>query len=372
MKILFTGDICVSGSFKRRLAAGQAWWNTELQTLIDAHQVKVVNLEGPLLAHPRHVRIYNPPSTLSKLLSSGFHVYNLANNHTTDGGTLGLAETIRLIQTAGGDSFGAGMNWSEASRPYWIHTPDQKIAIIAATHCDGLIATTQQAGVYAPKHDRAFRSYLASIAQEADTLILCYHGDEEYTTYPWPARRKWLQSLAKGPVDAIVCHHPHVVQGVEWVDEVPIMYSLGNALFDVPNHYHRSHTDVGAWLSLTVHPAQKPRVTVHLVQLDRKAGTLSLASEEVNTWWKGLCDFSQADQQWQKEAARVIRQSHLERPEMPFSEQATPSAPPSAPPPRWQKMFRPTFYRTLFRYLRYRNTRALLLAAMAYWLRGNR
>lgn len=366
MKLLFTGDICVSGSYRQRLENQQTWWTADVQSWIDTHDAGMVNLEGPLLSVPETVRIYNPPTTAPYLQQVGFSYANLANNHTTDAGIGGLTETIHHLQAAEMQYLGAGNTLAEASHPIILSSDGVTIAIVAATHQDGLMASDHEAGVYAPNWGQPLAQHLRQVKAQADFVIFCYHGDEEYTTWPWPARRRWLRQLAQGAVDAIICHHPHVPQGLEWVGDVPIMYSLGNAIFDVPNHYHRPYTDIGLWLSLNIEANQRPTVEVRVMKLDRAVGTVSFAGKEALGWWEQLCDWDHLEQNWRAEAARVIRQSHLQRPASTSPSPTTSS--PSSSSSFVRKLTRFSFYRTLLRYLRYRNTRALLFAAIRHWL----
>jgi poly-gamma-glutamate synthesis protein (capsule biosynthesis protein) len=37
--------------------------------------------------------------------------------------------------------------------------------------------------------------------------------------------------LAEAGADLIVGHHPHVLQGIDWIDGTPVVYSIGNFLF---------------------------------------------------------------------------------------------------------------------------------------------
>lgn len=51
-----------------------------------------------------------------------------------------------------------------------------------------------------------------------------------------PKPEKWQQQLARDlinqGVDAIIGHHPHVVQTIEYIDNKPVFYSIGNFIAD--------------------------------------------------------------------------------------------------------------------------------------------
>ena len=48
---------------------------------------------------------------------------------------------------------------------------------------------------------------------------------------PRPRRQRLRQRQCRAQSDAIIGHHPHVPQGVEWYEGRPILHSLGNFVF---------------------------------------------------------------------------------------------------------------------------------------------
>jgi poly-gamma-glutamate synthesis protein (capsule biosynthesis protein) len=68
-----------------------------------------------------------------------------------------------------------------------------------------------------------------------------------------------LRALARRGADAVIAHHPHVPQGVEWMGNVPIVYSLGNFVFMQRQRW----TDRGLWAELVFTPgAYRPSLTI--------------------------------------------------------------------------------------------------------------
>ena len=45
-------------------------------------------------------------------------------------------------------------------------------------------------------------------------------------------QRDWATFMVEAGADVIAGHHPHWVQEIEYIDEVPVYYSLGNFVFD--------------------------------------------------------------------------------------------------------------------------------------------
>jgi poly-gamma-glutamate synthesis protein (capsule biosynthesis protein) len=62
-------------------------------------------------------------------------------------------------------------------------------------------------------------------------IVMPHWGDEYAPTAPDRVREKARELVAAGAF-AIIGSHPHVIEDKEWIDNVPVIYSLGNLLFD--------------------------------------------------------------------------------------------------------------------------------------------
>ncbi|MGB2136340.1 MAG: CapA family protein, partial [Flavobacteriaceae bacterium] len=68
--------------------------------------------------------------------------------------------------------------------------------------------------------------------EQADIVIVTLHGGNEYFPYPRPGMRKLCHHFVDLGVEAVICHHPHVPGAYEYYQGKPIVYSLGNFVFD--------------------------------------------------------------------------------------------------------------------------------------------
>ncbi len=66
----------------------------------------------------------------------------------------------------------------------------------------------------------------------ADTLIVQIHGGYQFAEVNSSFVRDIAHAAVDAGADAVIAHHPHVLQGVEWYDGALIAYSLGNLVFD--------------------------------------------------------------------------------------------------------------------------------------------
>ena len=88
---------------------------------------------------------------------------------------------------------------------------------------------------------------VSALKGSVDWVIVSIHWGEEYDQYVNTAQQNLAHALIDRGADAIVGHHPHVVQGVEVYKNKPIFYSLGNFIFD---QYFSVETQQGLAVSL--------------------------------------------------------------------------------------------------------------------------
>jgi poly-gamma-glutamate synthesis protein (capsule biosynthesis protein) len=76
------------------------------------------------------------------------------------------------------------------------------------------------------------RGDMGDLAGQYDVVIPYFHMGVEYV----PAPPGWALEAARGACDAgatmVVTNHPHVIQGMEYYGDKPIVYSVGNFVFD--------------------------------------------------------------------------------------------------------------------------------------------
>jgi len=376
IQVAFIGDVCVTGSFAERFQSGDfELLEEEVKNYLHTHDFVVANLEGPITNAPNTLRpnkrIVNPLNTEKFLAEANIHIANLANNHICDCGEKGICDTIEALEKENIQYFGAGTSLKEASAPLYITQDDITIAFIGFGHKEGIIASKDSPGIFCIKQWNQIQKQVTEAKKHADHIVLNYHGGEEYTRYPMPSRRRILHKLTELPISLIICHHPHVFQGVEEVNNVPIWYSLGNFIFDVPNHYHRLYTDDSAIVSFLFDKTDCYPAGNLAVYINRSDGQVEIApdaQEWVNEQFPKLCNFSAYFKQWRREAFRVFRANRL-TPKKLFA--ITPKCPNQANN-RFlfllKKLFRPSFYKNLWLTLKVPESRAIFFSAIQYMI----
>jgi poly-gamma-glutamate capsule biosynthesis protein CapA/YwtB (metallophosphatase superfamily) len=70
----------------------------------------------------------------------------------------------------------------------------------------------------------------------ADEIVVQFHSGFQFTPAPSEGMRTASRVAIDAGADMVISHHPHVLQGVEWYEGKPIVYSLGNFMFDQNFH----------------------------------------------------------------------------------------------------------------------------------------
>jgi poly-gamma-glutamate capsule biosynthesis protein CapA/YwtB (metallophosphatase superfamily) len=258
-QLVFVGDVMIGRSIGQRIALNGATYPfVPIQSLLTQADLAFGNLESPLTT-AKYVRNgYNlvaNPGSVGSLTYAGFDVVSLANNHSTDHGPAGLAETIRTLDGAGIAHVGAGATITAA---YAVHLQVTGPITVAFLAYDGTGGSTTVAGD-TPGTGNVGAAWvgrdIARARKAASLVVVSVHWGQEYHSLPDRRQRALAQNLARAGADVIIGHHPHVVQPLEWLTDngrstpTLVAYSLGNFIFD---QECSAPTSEGALLSCTV------------------------------------------------------------------------------------------------------------------------
>lgn len=182
------------------------------------------------------------PENVKLLELMGTDIVSLANNHTCDYGEEGLLETMDTLKEQGIVYSGAGRNLAEASAVRYFVIGGRKIAIVSATEIERFYHYTKKAGANSPgvlktQQKKAVTSALKEARANSDYVIMFVHWGAEGKVKQDATQRALALEYAKAGADAIIGSHPHRLQGVEFVEGVPVVYSLGNFWFSTGTLY---------------------------------------------------------------------------------------------------------------------------------------
>jgi len=203
--------------------------------LFQRADLAIANLEYPLTKGETKLTKYGShqkgdPKTIAVLKQAGIGLVDLANNHILDYGEKGLADTLEVCSQAGIATVGAGLTPEEAAKPYYATVRERRIAIIGICENEFSIVGEKHAGA-CPLDPIANYYAIKKAREDADIVLVLLHGGNEFTHYPSPRVIRTCRFLADIGASAVVCHHPHYVQGCEVHNGVPILYSLGKLYY---------------------------------------------------------------------------------------------------------------------------------------------
>ena len=178
------------------------------------------------------------PDSVAYLTDMGVDIVSLANNHAYDYGEQALLDSLQILQAEGIPYVGAGVNEQEASAPVYFIINDMKIAFISATQIERLDnpdtkgATETSPGVFRCFNGEKLMQTVAQAKEESDFVVVYIHwGTENQEETDW-LQNKQAPELVEAGADLIIGDHPHILQRIEIIDGVPVIYSLGNFWFN--------------------------------------------------------------------------------------------------------------------------------------------
>lgn len=183
---------------------------------------------------PTEPRVITNQGSVRAVKAAGFNVVTLANNHMFDGLDRGFTKLRCLLDEIALPHFGAGLNIAEASAPKVLQVNGLRIAFLGAVdHRSGpyRFASDDGWGVASLDVDRLCEQ-IGQLRQSVDHVIVSVHWGEERFLVPSPLQLQQARAWVDAGASLILGHHPHVVQGLEYYKNAPIIYSLGNFLAD--------------------------------------------------------------------------------------------------------------------------------------------
>jgi poly-gamma-glutamate synthesis protein (capsule biosynthesis protein) len=275
MTICVVGDLMVRTPGLVGRFEGEPGFRTMLEELRRSGPI-VANLEVPLSRRgqpvPKTVNLRADPAVIEDVLALGVNAVTLANNHLMDHGPDAMFDTLAVCERAGLAHCGAGADLDAALTPVWLETDGRRISLLSVSctlpiESDARVdrpgiaplrvrsafeaeinLQTEQPGTMPWVHswaveadrDRVCRTIAACREEGADAVVVAIHwGVPSYWLSPYQGllaeyQRPLAHALIEAGADAICGHHPHQLHPIEVYRGKPILYSLGNFLFEGP------------------------------------------------------------------------------------------------------------------------------------------
>ena len=193
-------------------------------SLFKNKDISIANLEGPISAtptqddYPDRSLVFNfSPQTVGVLQKLGLNAVSLGNNHSLNAGNAGYLNTVKVLSDASIKPIGHQTGFDEAS----IGRFDTQIPVSIITM--NLLENINKDEI------------INAIKKEKDNgkfVIIFPHWGNEYQAKHSASQENYAKSWVNAGADLIIGSHPHVVQDFEVIDNVPVVYSMGNFVFD--------------------------------------------------------------------------------------------------------------------------------------------
>ncbi|KAA3623830.1 MAG: CapA family protein [Flavobacterium sp.] len=234
MKIALLGDIAFFGRFSLENNENLHQYFKEVANKLRTYDLVIGNLETPF-AQPHHrtfgyksAYIKSSPVNVELLKYLNISVVNLANNHIYDYGPESYRFTKNILKENGIRYFGI------EQQELLIETADNTIALNGyccySTNPLGIDSVNKK-GINALSVP-AVTERLTHNSAQGYFNIFSVHCGQEHVNYPNYDHIELARNLAQIGPYVFYGHHPHVLQGIEKINDSLLAYSLGNFCFD--------------------------------------------------------------------------------------------------------------------------------------------
>lgn len=216
--------------------------------MIEDADIAFINQENVMAGDGYAISYYptfNSPRDLGyDLVELGYDVINIANNHMLDKGADGLSKTIEFWKGMDTLMIGGYENENDYDTIRMIEKDGVKIAFLSYTYgTNGITKPVSSPLVIPLINDEDIIRQTSLAKEQADFVIVSIHWGYEGAFKPNSEQKRVAQLLADCEVDAIIGHHPHVIQPVEWLtgkngNSTLCVYSLGNFMAEQAYDYN--------------------------------------------------------------------------------------------------------------------------------------
>lgn len=239
--LLFSGDIYMSDYVTRQYdnSGIDGILSKELQEEFRTADIAMVNQEftfstGGTKARDKQYTFRVNPKYVKAFQDMGIDIVTLANNHSMDFGEEALIDSFTTLNNAGILYSGAGNNLSEARDIKYIEIQDKTFAYLSASRVipeTGWNAGANKAGMLTTYDPANLVEDIKAAKENSDFVVVYVHWGIERAAKPEEYQRNLGKAYIDAGADLVVGSHPHVLQGIEYYNGKPIVYSLGNFIF---------------------------------------------------------------------------------------------------------------------------------------------
>ncbi|MDO5106376.1 CapA family protein [Capnocytophaga sp.] len=263
LSLLFLGDIMghspqIDGAYNRQT---QSYDYLPVFDKVKHHFARVDftigNLEVTLAGKPYkgYPRFSSPDALAVACLQSGIDALVTANNHSCDGGKVGITRTLQVLDSLGIARTGTFTDEADREKNNLLVLEKNgiRIGILNYTYGTNGLPVPEPTIVNRIDYPTMRADIQKAKQQQLDKLIVMIHWGVEYQLQQSEKQETIAAFLFDNGVDVIVGGHPHVVQPMEFRPATSlhkerfVAYSLGNFV----SNQRKPNCDGGAMLELT-------------------------------------------------------------------------------------------------------------------------
>lgn len=209
------------------------------EEMVDA-DMTVINNEFPFSnrgsQHPdKQFTFRVDPVYVSALQDMGVDVASLANNHALDFGVDALLDSFTTLEDAGIPYVGAGETRERAEEAIFVEAGDRTVGVLSASRVIPVVEwniENRQPGLFCTYDSARLVQRIQEIESQCDYVVVFVHWGIERNAMPEEYQRNLAKQYIDAGADLVVGNHSHVPQGIEYYKGVPIVYCLGNFIFN--------------------------------------------------------------------------------------------------------------------------------------------
>lgn len=245
--LTFTGDVTLGGEaalagepdsfaavYERE---GPAYFLKNFADFFAEDDLTIINLEGvltdndslpPVQAGKNGSYFFKGKTEyVNVLTAASVEAASIANNHTWDYGEQGLRDTIQTLENAGIEWFGTHARHTTDTEKFLFYEKDGVTICLMSLYWDDYLQGQKDGcGAFLSQE-------IARIKQsgEANAVIAILHGGQEYGRHRTVPQKVFTKMAMAAGADLVICHHAHVVMGMDVIGNRSAFYSLGNFCF---------------------------------------------------------------------------------------------------------------------------------------------
>ena len=241
----FTGDVLAHRAVNRGAMQADGSYNyvpmfANVAPLISSFDLAICHLESPVgpngevIVEPERLAV---AATIGEALASaGYDRCSTASNHSLNGGVFGVQATIDALAAAGVGQSGMASSEAEVLPPILVINGVRVAHLAYSYGFDGDRAPAGEewrANLIDPA--RIVSDAQAERAMGAEVVVLSLHWGSTRAVPATADQRRIAEAVtASGAIDIIVGHHAHLLQPIEQVNGVWVVWGLGNHLSNHP------------------------------------------------------------------------------------------------------------------------------------------